>query len=166
MDINEFRPMLLAHKRYLNGQAGGERMSIIKANLRGYNLQSADLRSAYLPDAQFTMANLSYARLGGAYLGGASFWGANITEVHLSWHSRELLGTILRRAARFNPKRAKFARMVLRREDLCWSDYKTMYIPEDIRFWAMSVLTKWVKPNENGVPSIIKRMANNSTSNF
>lgn len=58
MTQDEIKLILDKHKKWLNGEEGGER-----ANLRGANLRDADLRNANLRYANLRYANLSDANL-------------------------------------------------------------------------------------------------------
>ena len=68
MNIHE---VLEKHKKWLNGEEGGQR-----ADLRGADLQHADLREAYLQRAYLKGADLQDADLRGADLKGADLRGA------------------------------------------------------------------------------------------
>ena len=100
-NLNE---VLEAHKKWLNGEDGGERADLSGANLRevdlsgaalnraylhGANLSGANLMGAYLHranlmEADLREANLMRAYLNGAYLGGAYLSGAYLRDAFLN----------------------------------------------------------------------------------
>ena len=70
---NELNEILAKHKKWLNGEEGGERANLSSAdlssaNLRSANLSFADLRYADLSSANLSSANLRYADLSSADL--------------------------------------------------------------------------------------------------
>ena len=65
------KDILEKHKKWLNGEYGGECADLCGANLRGANLRDADLCGADLRDADLCGANLRDADLCGADLRGA-----------------------------------------------------------------------------------------------
>ena len=75
MNIKE---ILEKHKKWLNGEGGGER-----ANLRGANLRDADLRGADLCDADLRGANLRGANLCSADLCNADLCSADLRVADL-----------------------------------------------------------------------------------
>ena len=60
---NELNEILAKHKKWLNGEEGGERANLRSANLRHAYLSYADLRHADLRHADLSYADLSYADL-------------------------------------------------------------------------------------------------------
>ena len=74
ISYQELQIILEKHKRWLNGEYGGERADLRDADLNGANLRGADLIVAYLRGA-----TLSESYLSGAYL-----IGANLIESYLS----------------------------------------------------------------------------------
>ena len=91
MTQEELNTILDKHKKWLDGDAGGER-----ANLGGANLGGANLGGANLCGANLREANLSGAHLIGADLRGATLSGANLSEATLS--GADLIGADLRGA--------------------------------------------------------------------
>ena len=82
------KEILEKHKKWLNGEDGGERANLCDAdlsgaNLRGANLRGADLRGANLCDAYLSGVDLSYANLRGANLSGAYLSGADLSDANL-----------------------------------------------------------------------------------
>ena len=73
MTREELQTILDEHKKWLNGEAGGE-----QANFKGANLEGANLVDAYLKGA-----NLKGANLEGANLEGANLKGANLVDAYL-----------------------------------------------------------------------------------
>lgn len=80
MTQEELNIILEKHRKWLNGEGGGERA----------NLRSADLRGAYLSGA-----DLSYADLRGADLRGADLSYANLRGVDLDENEKIRLGVCL-----------------------------------------------------------------------
>ena len=78
MEKTELTANLESHKKWLNGEEGGERADLRSADLRGADLRSADLRSADLRSANLRSANLRGADLRGADLRSANLRSANI----------------------------------------------------------------------------------------
>ena len=60
---NELNEILAKHKKWLNGEEGGERANLRHAYLRYADLRHADLRHADLRHADLSYAHLSYADL-------------------------------------------------------------------------------------------------------
>lgn len=75
MDAKELREILEKHKKWLNGEDGGE-----QADLRGADLRGADLYGAYL-----LAANLRWADLYGADLLAANLYGADLRGADLDF---------------------------------------------------------------------------------
>ena len=87
MNIKE---ILEKHKKWLNGEAGGEQADLSEAdlseaNLRGADLKGADLSGANLRGADLKGADLSGADLRGADLSRADLRGADLRGADLSW---------------------------------------------------------------------------------
>ena len=82
MTQEELKAKLDAHKLWLetwdSGEVKGERLDLIRADLRGANLIRADLRGANLRGADLDGADLTGADLTGANLTGADLTGANL----------------------------------------------------------------------------------------
>ena len=91
MNEQELKTVLELHKKWLDGEEGGQRADLQGANLRGANLRGADLRGANLRGA-----NLRGAYLQGADLQGADLQGANLREADL--RGADLQGANLREA--------------------------------------------------------------------
>ena len=88
ISYQELQIILEKHKRWLNGEYGGERADLRGANLRradlsGANLRRADLSGADLRGANLSEANLSEADLSGADLRGASLRGASLRGANM-----------------------------------------------------------------------------------
>ena len=107
----KIKEILDKHKKWLNGEAGGERANLRNAdlcgadlcgadlcgaNLRGANLRGADLCGANLRDANLCGANLRDANLRDANLCGANLCGANLRDANL--RDADLCGANLRDA--------------------------------------------------------------------
>ena len=71
MTQEELAKILELHKKWLNGEEGGERANLSGADLRWANLSGANLRWADLSGADLSDANLSGANLRWANLSGA-----------------------------------------------------------------------------------------------
>jgi len=84
MTGKELNKILEKHKKWLNGEKGGEKANLISENLGGANLIFADLRKADLSDADLSYANLSRANLSEARLTLADLRNANLSETNLS----------------------------------------------------------------------------------
>ncbi len=67
ISYQELQIILEKHKRWINGEYGGER-----ADLGGADLRESDLRESDLSGANLRVANLRRADLGGADLSGAN----------------------------------------------------------------------------------------------
>ena len=93
MNIQE---VLEKHKKWLNGEDGGQRADLRGADLQGADLRRADLRGAYLRGADLWGANLWGANLQDADLRDADLWSANLWGANL-WGA-DLQGANLRRA--------------------------------------------------------------------
>jgi uncharacterized protein YjbI with pentapeptide repeats len=78
MTQDELQIVLDKHVKWLNDEDGGEKASLIEANLRWADLSRANLSLANLSGADLSGANLSGANLIGANLRGANLSGANI----------------------------------------------------------------------------------------
>ena len=83
ISYQELQIILEKHKRWLNGEYGGERANLKEsdlsgAELSGANLRVANLRGADLRGAELSGANLRVANLRGADLRGAELRGADL----------------------------------------------------------------------------------------
>ena len=136
------------------------RTCLARADLRGAYLTGANLAGAYLTGANLTGADLTGADLTGAYLAGAYLAGANLTGARLSWTSHTLLAEILRREADDNIMKCSFTGLVLINQHWCWDKWISLEITPEIR-WAAAVLSKWIKPDEQGIHiDAIRRLTN------
>lgn len=72
MTQEELNTILDKHKKWLDGEAGGERANFRMANLSGANLSGANLHGANLREANLCGANLYRANLRYANLHGAN----------------------------------------------------------------------------------------------
>lgn len=122
MEKEEFRTMLELHRKWINGEPGGESLNLlgptqIGEDLRGYTLQKAilpgstlwgvnmqdvDMRGIYLRDAHMFGSNLQRADLRGADLMNANFferqpfWGRSAgSQPGGSLHVRQLLAALV-----------------------------------------------------------------------
>ena len=68
MTRTELSEILERHRKWLAGEAGGQRADLCGADLRGADLREADLRGADLREANLRGADLRYANLCGADL--------------------------------------------------------------------------------------------------
>ena len=84
MTQEELAKILELHKKWLNGEEGGERANLSGANLSGADLRRADLRWANLRCADLSGANLSGADLRCADLSRAALSGADLRWANLS----------------------------------------------------------------------------------
>ena len=97
----EIKKVLDLHKKWINGEDGGEGADLRGANLRGAALRGADLRGADIHDANLSEANLCKAALSGANLSGADIHDANLSGAALRGadiHDANLSGAVLRGA--------------------------------------------------------------------
>ena len=78
MTRTELSEILERHRKWLAGEAGGQRADLREADLRGADLREADLRGADLREANLRGADLRYANLRGADLRGADLCGADL----------------------------------------------------------------------------------------
>lgn len=90
MTQEELAKILELHKKWLNGEEGGERANLSGADLRwanlsGANLSSADLSMANLSGADLRLADLSGADMSDANLSRANLSGANLSGADLRW---------------------------------------------------------------------------------
>ena len=88
MTQEELNKVLEKHKKWLNGERGGERADLRGADLRradlgGANLYEADLGGAKLNNADLRRADLNGADLRRAKLNDADLGGANLSEADL-----------------------------------------------------------------------------------
>ena len=86
---NELNEILAKHKKWLNGEEGGERADLSYADLRSADLRYADLRYANmcyanLSYADLRSANLRYADLRYADLRSADLSSADLSSANLS----------------------------------------------------------------------------------
>ncbi len=79
MDATELKNILLAHKRFISGDAGGKRADIRMKDLRGLKLNKINLHEAVL-----TGCDLSHGSFVGANFGGADLYGCDFTKANLS----------------------------------------------------------------------------------
>ena len=63
ISYKELQIILEKHKKWINGEDGGERADLREANLRGADLREANLRGSYLSEADLRGANLRRASL-------------------------------------------------------------------------------------------------------
>ena len=82
---NELNEILAKHKKWLNGEEGGERADLRNADLRSADLRSADLRHADLRYAKLSYADLHYAKLSYADLRHADLRSADLHYANLSY---------------------------------------------------------------------------------
>lgn len=68
MTATELKEILEKHKKWLNGEDGGERADLHNADLRGADLIGANLSGANLRDANLSGADLRLANLSGTNL--------------------------------------------------------------------------------------------------
>ena len=80
MEEKQLKDVLELHRKWLNGEPGGER-----ANLRGAVLREADLRGADLRGANLWKADLRGADLRGANLWKADLRGADLRGANLDY---------------------------------------------------------------------------------
>ena len=78
MEEKQLKDVLELHRKWLNGEPGGERANLREVNLREVNLRGADLREANLRGCDLWKADLWGADLRGADLWGADLRGANL----------------------------------------------------------------------------------------
>ena len=83
ISYQELQIILEKHKRWINGEDGGERANLRGADLRDADLSGANLRGADLRDADLSGADLSGANLRGADLSGADLRRANLRGADL-----------------------------------------------------------------------------------
>ena len=101
MTRTELSEILERHRKWLAGEAGGQRADLSEADLSGANLSGADLRYANLRGADLRGADLCgaylrYANLSGANLSGADLRGADLRGAYL--RGADLCGADLRYA--------------------------------------------------------------------
>jgi hypothetical protein len=75
MDENRLKEILDKHKKWLNGEEGGER---------------ADLRDSDLSGARLRHSNLNYSNLSGSDLRGSDLSGSDLREVNLDYSAWSL----------------------------------------------------------------------------
>ena len=83
ISYQELQIILEKHKRWLNGEYGGERADLRDADLNGANLRGADLRKADLGGADLRESDLSGAYLNGANLRESDLSGADLRKADL-----------------------------------------------------------------------------------
>ena len=77
-ELSEISEILEKHRKWLAGEAGGQRADLCGADLSGADLREADLRGADLREANLRGADLRYANLRGADLRYANLCGADL----------------------------------------------------------------------------------------
>src|ERR1700723_1951499 len=82
--LKNLQEILEKHKKWVNGEEGGERADLSGADLRRADLSGAYLNGANLSGADLRRADLSGAYLSGAYLNGANLSGADLRRADLS----------------------------------------------------------------------------------
>ena len=80
----ELNDILSKHRKWSNGEDGGERVDLNGANLTDANLRGANLTCANLNDADLTDADLTVADLNDADLTGANLYRANLRDANLT----------------------------------------------------------------------------------
>ena len=96
MNNTELKGILDNHKKWCDGECGGQRADLQEANLQEANLRSADLIGANLRSADLRGANLRSADLRSADLIGAGLRGADLRGADL--RIADLSGADLRSA--------------------------------------------------------------------
>ena len=84
MTRTELSEILERHRKWLAGEAGGQRAGLRYADLSEADLRGADLSGADLSGADLHYADLRYANLCGANLSGADLSGADLCGANLS----------------------------------------------------------------------------------
>ena len=87
------KEVLELHKKWLEGEKGGEKANLSYEDLSNVDLNNLDLRLANLEGAILSYANLSYANLRGVYLRGVDLNYANLSIANL--RGADLTGTDL-----------------------------------------------------------------------
>jgi len=82
--MSNFKEILEMHKKWLDGDEGGERADLLDANLTRADLTNADLARAYLTHANLRGAHLTRANLTNAYLASADLTHANLRGADLT----------------------------------------------------------------------------------
>lgn len=113
MTRTELSEILERHRKWLAGEAGGQRADLGDADLRGADLSDADLSGADLRGAVLRGADLGDADLGGAVLCGADLRGADLRGADL--RGADLRDAVLRGA---DLREAKLSYTDLRGADL------------------------------------------------
>jgi len=90
MNADELRVVLEKHKKWLNGEDGGEWADLSEANLSGADINGADLSKADLSwanlrGADLRNADLRWADLRGANLNRADLRGADLSEADIDY---------------------------------------------------------------------------------
>ena len=80
MTSEEIKDVLDSHQKWINGEDGGKRANLRRANLSGADIRRADLRWVDLSKADLRWVDLSKANLRGADLREA-----NLSEANLHW---------------------------------------------------------------------------------
>jgi len=83
ISYQELQIILKKHKRWINGEDGGEIADLRVANLSGADLSGADLSGADLSGADLRVANLRGADLRRANLSGADLSGADLRRANM-----------------------------------------------------------------------------------
>ena len=81
---SELNEILAKHKKWLNGEEGGERANLISADLSHASLSHADLSYADLSYANLRCASMSYASLSHADMSYANLISADLSHASLS----------------------------------------------------------------------------------
>jgi len=84
MTKTELLEILGKHRKWLAGEAGGQRANLRGANLRGADLSRADLSRADLSGADLSGADLRYSDLRYSDLSGADLRYSDLSEADLS----------------------------------------------------------------------------------
>jgi len=84
MTIEELAEIIAKHKKWVDGEEGGTRADLTKADLTGAILTKADLTDAILTGSNLTGSILTKADLTGAILTGSDLTGSNLTRAILT----------------------------------------------------------------------------------
>lgn len=85
ISYKELQLILEKHKRWINGEDGGEQAYLRGADLSGADLSGANLSTAYLIGADLSGANLRGSNLRVANLRGSNLSGADISKSDLDF---------------------------------------------------------------------------------
>ncbi len=117
-----------------------ELIELLKSDMQKWN----NFRKESIWPPNLRGANLRGAKLWSANLRGANLWGANLENLeHINVNSHDLLAEFLRRSAEDDWQKRSIAGLILVSRDWCYKDLLKLPVPEELKQWAIEVLSKY-----------------------